>query len=288
MKMYKQCMMGLVVAGMIGFTGCKDDVKENTPNLEDQFTNARDNYNDLLLDPSISAYITMYEPIYGRVESIEEVQYNNATWDNTNDEVKAGNPSYKTYTEYNTVGFKTLEEFFQVISTGNPPVQKFRKNSTIEYTLDSRNRQIESIQKAIVYESSTSLEVHEVYPTYRYVTTYHDVDKEATVLEYFWDRNTDEYVLQSKTVYKLMSNGRIDWNSYTTYLKNDEADNENVDDNGDEWNRPRYSNEIVTERDSHRNWTLFYSLENYYNNDGDEIDYRYVYNYKTRVFKYHN
>ena len=272
MKMYKQCMIGLAMVGMIGFAGCKDD----DPSMEEQFSTVRDNYNDLLLDPNISWYVTMYEPVYGKVKSIEETYYT-TSWDATNKKVNVGDPNNRFLTEYNPAGFKTLEKTFELITPADSEVKKFRVRSSIEYTLDSRNRQIEAVERNVTYESGTSEVIFEEFVTYKTTTAYDDAKKEATVLEYRWDRNSEEFTLISKTVYKLMDNGRIDYNSHTTYQKS-ETD--------DDMDKLSYSREIVTERDSHKNWIVFYFIEKIYNNNG-ELTNTYSYEYRTRDFVYY-
>jgi len=256
MNLYKQCVIGLAIVGMVGFAGCKDD----DPSLEDQVKYVLNNYTDLLNGYGNDGYDGRSGPVYGKVKSIEEISYA-ATWDAAASKVKEGDPSYKAFSQYNEAGFLTLSKSFQPISAS----KKFRESYSTEYKLDSKNRKIEAITETFIYANTTDETTSNKYISYEAHTTYDDAKKIATVLEYYRSNKDAELILSTKKEYSLQENGRIDPSSYTEYQKSAEAEAE-----GDDINKISYVRKTVDEKDSHGNWTLTYQIsENYYNEKPD-------------------
>ena len=269
MNLYKKCVIGLVMVGMVGFTGCGDD---DDPSIENQFENIRNNYTDLLLGFDVTTYGRVFEPIFGKVKSIEQISYH-ATWDAAADKVKEGDPSYKTFSQFNEAGFLTLSKQFEPISAS----KKLREYNSIEYKLDSKNRKIEAITEIFVYENNTDETTSTKYISREAHTTYDDANKKATVLLYDRADKDADLILSSKTVYQLQENGRIDTNSYTTYQKSSETD-------GDDLDRVTYIRKTVDERDSHGNWIVTYEIQEDHYNETPNL---YVYGYTKRTIVYY-
>ena len=266
MNLYKQCIIGLAMVGMVGFAGCKDD---KDPSIENQFENVMDNYTDLLfgLDFNIIGHGNMIDPVYGKVKSIEVISYNNSTWDAAANKVKEGAPSYKTFSQFNEAGFLTSSKYFNNVSASN----ELRVSSSAEYTLDNRNRRIKEATETFSYstDETTSYITHEVH------TTYDDANKTATVLYYSRANKDADLILTTKTVYPLLENGRIDQSSYTQYQKSAEAD---------DMDKINYSKKIVDEKDSHGNWIVTYTYEENHYNETPQVS---VYGYIKRTIVYY-
>ena len=250
MNLYKQCVIGLAMVGMVGFTGCGDD---DDPSIENQFENIRNNYTDLLLGFDVTTYGREFEPVFGKVKSIEQISYH-ATWDAAADKVKEGDPYDKIFSQFNEAGFLTSSKRYEVMSNN-----KYRVSYSEEYTLDSKNRKTKVVSETFPYEKGTDETTSNNYVDDETHITYDDADKKATVLRYSRANKNADLILLSKTVYRLQENGRIDANSYTQYQKSSETE-------GDDLDKISSKQKTVDERDSHGNWTFTYRInENYYN-----------------------
>ena len=266
MNLYKQCVIGLAMVGMVGFSGCGDD---DDPALETQFDNVWDNYTDLLLGMDVSGF-GLFDPVYGKVKSIEQVSYHNATWDAAASKVKEGDPSYKTFSQYNEAGFLTLSKSFQLLSAS----KKFKEINLTEYTLDSKNRKIKEVREDFIYEKETDETSSDKYISREVHTTYDDAKKEATALEYIRAKKDADLILTTKTVYRLLENGRIDQSSQTTYQKSAEDDMDKISN----------VHKVVNEKDSHGNWIVTYTYQESHHNETPSVS---VYGYNKRTIVYY-
>ncbi|NDV67819.1 hypothetical protein [Dysgonomonas sp. 25] len=243
--------LGLSLAA-VSFTSCSDD----DPSLTKQFDHASENYTDLLggvIDPNQG---WSYDPIYGKVKSVEEKEYSRTTWNSTANKPVASEAdlSNKIITEYNKSGFVIKTTDYDLYNDG------LKIASVEEYTLDSKNRPIFSKRTVYTYSASTT----ESYVDLEYTITYNDKEKKATRTGVYYLTDGTVYGT-SKTVFDLYKNGRINYLSYTNYTRA----------LGDDMNTPNSSHNLIKEDlDNHKNWTVaYYRVTDHVNNTVAVTDY---------------
>lgn len=260
--MKKTKLFALSLFAALTFTACSSD---DDPSFEDQYKNVTDNYTDLLggyLNQGDYNYLRTGGPVYGQVKTIEETSYR-AEWDSATNSPKKLYLDYsiaysgcKSISEYNRSGFLTSVKTFEFNTVSNLKDRELRLSTVTNYTLDGRNRAIESTTTKYVYQNPIDVNSSSNYISQTVTTTYDDNKKTALVVTKYKYNESAEFTI-TKNEYELLNNGRIDASSYINYQK---ATTENPDD----YNKPSYGNSTETVRDNHNNWTIGYQINRSY------------------------